>query len=54
MTFRSFGLSALVFCLVAIAQPSFATEPDSKECKQFGAANHCTAAWDRRSKACVC
>jgi hypothetical protein len=54
MTFRIFGISALVLCVLAITQPSYATEPGSKECKQFGATNHCTTEWDRRSKSCVC
>jgi hypothetical protein len=54
MTFRVLGLFALVFCVLVVSQPSFATEPGSKECKQFGAANNCTSRWDRRVKACVC
>jgi hypothetical protein len=54
MTFRVLGIFALVFGVLAISQPSFATEPGSKECKQFGTANNCTARWDRRVKACVC
>jgi hypothetical protein len=54
MTFRIFGISAVVLCVLAIAQPSYATEPGSKECRQFGAVNHCSTQWDRRSKSCVC
>jgi hypothetical protein len=54
MTFRVLGIFALVFGILAISQPSFATEPGSKECKQFGTVNNCTARWDRREKACVC
>jgi hypothetical protein len=54
MTLRIIGLSAFMLGLLAVTQPSFATEPGSKECVQYSAANNCTAHWDRRDKSCKC
>jgi hypothetical protein len=48
------GISILLLSLTTTIRPSLATEPGSKECVQYGAANHCTAHWDRRDKSCKC